>query len=242
MILAQMYHQIEADRAKYSNSKEMLREHFLYINNHFKTIFPHEKPAGKPSIIISFDDGYYSFYKYVFPLLLEFELKAILAVCPKYILQDTSQSPKDRLSIPYNASFEKYELAPFCTARELVEMDKSGVVEIASHSYSHIDLTQCADSLEYELKKSKLYLENLLQKSVRSFVFPFGKYDEVSLAEAKRHYDYIFRIGGAINFSLKEKELIYRINCDNLKTPSEPYKSLNLIKYALKRVIKGVRF
>lgn len=242
MILAQMYHQIEADRAKYSNDKEMLREHFLYIKKHFKTIFPYEKHSGRLSVIISFDDGYYSFYKYVFPLLLELELKAILAVCPKYVLQDTSQSEQARLSISYANSFEKYELAPFCTARELVEMAESGVVEIASHSYSHIDLTQCAEALEYELKESKLYLESLLQRDVNSFVFPFGKYDEVSLAGAKRHYDYIFRIGGAINFSINEKELIYRVNCDNLKTPDEPYKSRNLIKYVLKRAIKGVRF
>lgn len=242
MILAQMYHQVESNRAKYSNTKEMLREHFLYIKQHFKTIFPHQKPSKKLSIIITFDDGYYSFYKYVFPLLLELELKAIVAVCPKYIVQDTTQSEQTRLSIPYDKSFQCYELAPFCTAKELVEMDRSGVVEIASHSYSHIDLTRYRDSLEYELKESKFYLENLLQKRVRSFVFPFGKYDAASLREARKYYDYIFRIGGAINFRLKEKELIYRVNCDNLKTPNEPYKSQNLIKYALKRAIKGAWF
>lgn len=65
------------------------------------------------------------------------------------------------------------------------KMAKSGM-EIASHTYSHPDLS----SLDFdrqldEMTSSKLKLETLLQNDVVSFAYPFGKYTKKSIEAAR---------------------------------------------------------
>ncbi|MPY87940.1 MAG: polysaccharide deacetylase family protein [Luteitalea sp.] len=63
---------------------------------------------------------------------------------------------------------------------QLREMAAHGI-EIASHSCSHARLTLCtAQELEHEMLDSKRRIEEMLDRPVRSFCYPFGKPADVN--------------------------------------------------------------
>ena len=97
MLSAVMYHHINSDDLPLSNSDKMMEEHLTLIAQRYVTIFPGDQ-IGKHSICLTFDDAYYDFYYYVFPLLKKYNLKALLAVPVAYILEDTDVSSEPRLS------------------------------------------------------------------------------------------------------------------------------------------------
>ncbi|MCW8896106.1 polysaccharide deacetylase family protein [Sulfurimonas sp.] len=236
LLISTMYHNINSD--KYSNKLSIFKEHLLYIKNNFNVVFPEDTLKGK-DICLTFDDGFYNFYEYVFPLLKELNLKAILAVPTKFILDDTNIQKKDRLAIMHDDTYSHIDQAPFCTFKELKEMSESGHVKIASHSHSHTNLSTC-DNLKYELQKSKQILEEKLSIKCDSLIFPYGKYDETVLTMAKKEYKYLFRIGNGINKNFDGiNGIIYRINADNLKNEKSIFSYTNMLKYRIKSFIKS---
>lgn len=86
------------------------------------------KPLPAKAVLLSFDDGYLSFYTRVYPLLREFGYPAVLAVVGAWI-----DAPKGG-----NGQYGEKGTVPeasFPTWAQLREMAGSGLVEIASHTY-----------------------------------------------------------------------------------------------------------
>lgn len=232
-----MYHNINAN--KYSNDLELFKKHLIYIKNNFNVVLPGDELSGK-DICLTFDDGFYNFYEYVFPLLKSLNIKAILAVPTKFILDSTDLPKNGRLSVPHSETYSRIADAPFCTFEELKEMSDSGYVKIASHSHSHVNLQEC-DNLEQELDLSKKLLEEKLAFECDIFIFPFGKYNDKVVSETKKRYKYLFRIGNGINKNFDGiKGLIYRINADNLKDEKSIFSFFSLLKFRFKSFIKSI--
>jgi len=188
-----------------------------------------------------FDDGYYDFYAYVFPLLKKYKVKALLAVVPKYILDDTEKEAHERLNYQHDELFEQYKNASFCTYKELKEMQDSQLIQIVSHSYSHVNLLGDDVDLLEELQKSKQVLETKLNIKVDSFVYPFGKYNQAVLNETMKHYAYSFRIGNGINKDFSGvNNVIYRVNADNLVDEKSLFSFANMSKYWFKTWVKRI--
>jgi len=217
-----MYHHVNSDRC--SNNYEIFEAHLKYISENFTSTFPTQTLPKNP-ICLVFDDGYYDFYKLIFPLLKKYNLKALLGVTPKYILDDTDKSDTLRLSYAHNDLYKNYKDATLCTYKELQELIKSNLVQIVSHSYSHQNLVEDNVNLEQELLGSKNILENKLNIKIESFVFPFGKYNQSILDETKKHYKYSFRIGNGINKDFSGvNDVIYRIDASrNVKQFVQDY-------------------
>ena len=237
LLISLMYHNINAD--KYSNDLNIFKKHLLYIKDNFNIVFPEDKLKEK-NICLTFDDAFFNFYEYVFPLLKELNIKVILAVPTKFILEDSSLEKGKRLDVLHDETYLQIEKAPFCTYKELKEMSDSGLVKIASHTVSHINLNKCKN-LSFELKDSKKILEAKLDISCDTLIFPFGKYDDRVLEEARKEYKYLFRIGNGINKDFTgTKDVIYRINADNLKDEKEIFSFFNMTKYKIKSFIKSL--
>jgi len=86
------------------------------------------KPLPAKAVLLSFDDGYRSFYTRVYPLLREFRYPAVLAVVGNWIERRASQP----------ARYGEGRTAPpasFADWGEVREMAASGLVEIASHTF-----------------------------------------------------------------------------------------------------------
>lgn len=239
-----MYHHINSNDLPLSNSDSMMKAHLKLISERFTTLFPGD-PIVSNAICLTFDDAYYDFYHYVFPLLKKYNLKALLAVPSAYILDVTDTAPERRLSLKHHEIYEgdNYKTyAPFCTYAELQEMVQSGHVVIASHSMNHINLSEDGCDLEQEIFGSKVALEEKLGFRVDSFVLPYGKYNDAAVALASEHYSYVFRIGNALNPSWDGiGGLIYRIKGDGLKTPGELFSPLKQLGFWFKTLIKTVK-
>jgi peptidoglycan/xylan/chitin deacetylase (PgdA/CDA1 family) len=234
-----MYHHVNSDRC--SNELTLFESHLQYISKNFTTLFPTQERLPTNPICLVFDDGYYDFYKFIYPLLQKYNLKALLAVTPKYILDDTDKEDDVRLGFEHNDLFKEYKNATFCTYKELREMQESNLVQIVSHSYSHKNLLEDDVNLEEELLKSKQLIETKLGTNVESFVFPFGKYDQKVLDETKKEYKYAFRIGNAVQKDFSGiGGVIYRVDGDFLKDSHEIFSFSNIVKFRFKAFIKSI--
>jgi peptidoglycan/xylan/chitin deacetylase (PgdA/CDA1 family) len=166
------------------------------ISNDYTTItindlidFVYEGKELPPNpIILSFDDGYLSTYKYVFPLLKKYNMKIVLSIIGK--CTDAFSAVTD-ININYS----------HMTWDQVREMSESGLVEIQNHSYnlhstckSRYGCSQKANEAfaEYEevIKEDINTLQNkilsVINKEPNTFTYPYGKYNsntEVILKE-----------------------------------------------------------
>ena len=150
--------------------------------NGYHTILPRELTAGEPlpekPVMITFDDGYVSNYRLLFPLLQKYQMKA--AIC--LIVSLTDEDPEGHGHLTWD----------MCR-----EMQASGLVEIASHTYALHNLEQNGDyfakgvngiqrktgesSWQFQmrvltdLKKSRDILQRELGTAPQLFAYPYGE-------------------------------------------------------------------
>jgi peptidoglycan/xylan/chitin deacetylase (PgdA/CDA1 family) len=72
------------------------------------------------------------------------------------------------------------------TTEQVKELSASPFASIGSHGYYHNDLSRIPirDAAD-EMQRSKQFLENLVNKPVNSFAFPYGAYTPQAIKEAK---------------------------------------------------------
>ncbi len=126
-------------------------------------------------IAITFDDGSEDFYTNAYPILAKYNVKS--SVYP--IVGAHTDN--------------------FLTAEQIVELDKGGLVEFGSHTWSHQYITRLKKEDQYrELKSGKDYLEKLLNKKIETLCYPFGLYDKELEQMA---LDMGYKIGLKYNYS-----------------------------------------
>lgn len=167
-----MYHYIRENPdpndtlgADLSVTPDMFTQQLTYLKSHgFSTIslddlvlaLAGSRDLPPKPIILTFDDGYDDVYTAVYPLL-----RASGMVGTSYVVTSFIGKPG------------------YMDEREVVEIDKSGVVIIGSHSQYHVDLSkQTTKRATTEIVESKKGLEQLLGHSVNNFCYPSGKYTD----------------------------------------------------------------
>ncbi|MGI8687539.1 MAG: polysaccharide deacetylase family protein [Thermomicrobiales bacterium] len=147
------------------------------VKNGYHTVFPSELTAAmtqraplptKP-IVLTFDDGYRDFYDQAWPVLKQYGLKSSSAVITNFA---DKGDQGDLLFMNWNM---------------IRELDRSGMVEIASHTQSHPDLTKMSTGQRWaEISQSKEVIEQKLGHPCAAFVYPSGRYNDATLADTKR--------------------------------------------------------
>ncbi len=125
-----------------------------------------ESDSSGPAVVLFFDDGYYSFYQYAYPLLRKYQMTASLGIIASYVKEIATNPDRGSNS--------------FMIKKEIQEMIDSLSVEIASHSVTHPRMIDLEDTMliKYELSVSKEILESLFNQKVITFVYPYGRYDD----------------------------------------------------------------
>ncbi|MBX5443869.1 polysaccharide deacetylase family protein [Sphaerobacter sp.] len=114
-------------------------------------------------IVLTFDDGYRDFYTTAFPVLRQYGFKATLFVITGVVGQE-----------------------PYVTWDMIAEIDRSGLVEIGSHTVSHNQLPSLGEAqVRAEAVDSKQVLEAHLGHPVRAFCYPVGRVDARSVAAVR---------------------------------------------------------
>ncbi|MGX5699823.1 poly-beta-1,6-N-acetyl-D-glucosamine N-deacetylase PgaB [Acinetobacter kookii] len=135
------YHEI-TDRQSalipdYSVTTQQFQQHISWLKNngfHFinvdQLIKAHEGKYRLPSkpVLLTVDDGYASFYKNAYPVTKANKIPVVLAVVGSWL------EPKAGQSVDFSG--EKIQRSQMLSWAELKEMQDSGLVEIASHSYN----------------------------------------------------------------------------------------------------------
>ncbi len=186
-------------------NKQHLDEHFAWLkkNNYhvisiqdLLDISQGQKNMPSKAVILTFDDGYQSFYTRAMPLLKKYKYPATLAVVGTWLEQQNVPGVK-----------------PLMTPAQIREVMASGLVEVASHTYDlhhgipsnpqgnqQSAVTSRLYSAEYdeyendesyrkrifaEVDKSSERLFQLLGKRPRVMVWPYGEYNAIALQAAK---------------------------------------------------------
>lgn len=126
-------------------------------------IYAFDKP-----VIITFDDAYIDVYNNALPILKKYNFKGNIYVITGFIGADL-----------------------YMNAEMIKDADKSGLIEIGSHTVNHymlgkIDLI----TAEAEIKESKDTLERLLNKEITSIAYPSGSFNQNTIEITKKYYKY----------------------------------------------------
>ncbi len=128
-----------------------------------------KQPLPSGAVVITFDDGYESVYRHALPLLRKYHVPATLFVYTDFI------GSRDGLSWA-----------------QLDELQRSGLVDIESHSKSHINLSDVESNrsrLDTELRQSRTLIERSLGAAgakVRYIAYPYGDATEAVLEATHR--------------------------------------------------------
>lgn len=122
----------------------------------------------KKPVILTFDDGYEDSHSQLFPLLCQYQMKAVV-----YILGNRKHR-NNFWDIPQGEPE-----APLLKDGQVREMFQSGLVEFGAHSQNHARLTPLKpEEARKEIEGSKKSIEKLLGKPVLSFAYPYGLFNE----------------------------------------------------------------
>ncbi|MHA3982764.1 poly-beta-1,6-N-acetyl-D-glucosamine N-deacetylase PgaB [Acinetobacter venetianus] len=213
------YHEItdrkDALIPSYAVTSQQFSEHLDWLKNngyHFinvdQLIKAHEGKYSLPSkpVLLTVDDGYQSFYQNAYPIIRAKKVPVVLAVVGSWL------EPKEGQKVDFGG--ESISRDKILSWKELKEMQSSGLVEIASHSY-HLHqgivgnpqgnlepaaITRIYDSTSksYEsdvhyqsrifqdLKKNNDLLKSHGLRSPRVMVWPYGRYNMQLVQTAKQ--------------------------------------------------------
>ena len=200
-----------------------LRGHFLYLrNNGYRVLTVDEYLTGNyngdKNVLISFDDGYRSFYTKVYPLLREFNYQAVLAIHNEWF------------------RYRPADVGELVTLEQMREMASSSLVELASHTYaSHKNKPSNPQGGLSSVIENRLYFNGRYETEseyrsrlnsdfaaaqeffVRNFghkarimVWPYGRYSGEAMQIAMANgFELSFLLDGGTNKPLTKSDLLY---------------------------------
>lgn len=238
-----MFHRVHDISQQFEKHK--FEAYLTYLRENYTFCVPQDPlQLNTLNICLTFDDAYCDFYYYVYPLLKQYNLKAILGVSTDYIVDTTTIDKTTRLSVPYpkgmNSSIWQ-DKVPFCTWQELREMSESGHVIMASHSASHPHMTDSRCKLEREVIESKNIMQHKLDTPIDCFIYPYGDYNRSVHKLVRQHYRWDFRIGSASNRHWPSNNPLYRIDAEKFWPQTLPFTDKDLRKMNRKYWINRLR-
>lgn len=214
------------DPEKFTASTEELAQQFSWLEEQgYKIISVDDliaakggmRPLPAKAVMLTFDDGYRSFYTHVFPLLKKYGYPAVLALTGSWLKLEPGETAQ------YEG--QSYAREKFLDAAEIRELSSSGLVEIASHSYDlhhgilanpQGNLLPAAVSRAYDAKgksyendadylsrihsdlaKNSEFIMQMTGRQPRVMVWPYGRYNMDGVNAARS-------LGMPINFTLKD--------------------------------------
>ena len=150
---------------------------------------------SKP-IIITFDDGYYSNYEYIYPILKKYNVKVSI-----FIVTDKIGKEIDGIK--------------YLGWDECLEMQNSGLVEIFSHSKKHVFYNKLPvrELRDDVIESYELIEEHLGEQDLKVFAYPYGAYTKETVRTLKNNgIDFQIYDLGINNFKNLDRNFIKRIN------------------------------
>jgi peptidoglycan/xylan/chitin deacetylase (PgdA/CDA1 family) len=168
--------EIGVSEKQFKETVEYLKESFEPV----KSSKAFDKQRGG-FFAVTFDDGYRNFYEQAAPILKELKVPATVFVIPSFLEKEGREFYQEGL---------KAEIMDKDEVKEISEKDN---FEIGNHTLTHKDLTTTTE-YEKEIKQSKEKLESILDKEVKEFCYPWGKYTEEAREKAAQYHRYCYAL------------------------------------------------
>ena len=164
------------------------------------------KKLAPKSVLLTFDDGYASFYETVFPILEQRQIPALLSIVGAWLEPTTQQKVK--------FGDESVSRNQMLSWTQLQQMQKSGLVEIGSHSYdlhhgilgnpqgntqpaattrlydratrTYESDRDYAQRIQRDLVKNNQIFKQHGLKAPRAMVWPYGRYNQKTVQLAQQ--------------------------------------------------------
>lgn len=190
-----MYHSILKDPSrsnKYTVTPTVLEEDLKYIKDKGYTTVTitdlisyvyDNKPLPKNPIVLTFDDGHYNNYGYLFPLLEKYDMKAVISIVGSYTDKFTET---DEANLNYS----------YLRWKDIKELMDTGRIEFQNHTYSLHSNTgkrigtkkikgETDEHYKSILKDDILKLQQEFEENThytpQCFTYPFGEISNASL-------------------------------------------------------------
>jgi peptidoglycan/xylan/chitin deacetylase (PgdA/CDA1 family) len=122
------------------------------------------QPADR-KVVLTFDDGFESFYTHAFPVLTEKKMPATVFLVTGYCGKDNN----------WPGQSKEAPRLPLLNWRMVCELRQNGI-ELGAHSCTHPDLTRMSpDQAEREIIDSRNEIQNKTGLPVIHFAYPYGK-------------------------------------------------------------------
>ncbi len=241
-----MYHNISNKSnllGKYAISQNQFKNDLEYIKEKgFNTITMtqlidyayNNTELPEKSIVITFDDGYESFYTYAYPLLKEYNMKAVMSIVGSYT--DLFTEEED-----HNLDYSHLNW------EEVNEMSDSGLVEIQNHTYNMHEISknrkgcgikkgESVDDYSKELNDDLGKLQNEILSytgtSPNTFTYPYGYISPQSIDIIKTMgFKAALTCYEVVNKPESGTDWLYnlgRFNRENGKSSSEFFKKMHI--------------
>lgn len=222
-----MYHHILKEDArlnKYTVSPAEFRSDMQYLKDNGYTSVTMQDlisyandgtPLPEKPVMITFDDGYESFHEYAYPILQEFDFKAVYSIVGRYADQ-------------YTAADDHHIRYSHCTWNQIAQMHESGLVEIQNHSYNlhenkngrHGSMKKAGEGsgnyktmLEADLGKLQQECEENISWKPTTFTYPFGQISKEALPIIKgMGFQGALTCQEKLNYITGEPEQLYHLN------------------------------
>lgn len=158
------YHRVGAGASRMVISPAQLEAQLQWLRDHGRPVvrlsdlarfMAGKQPLPDGAVVITFDDGYESMYRHALPLLRKYHVPATLFLYTDFV------GTRDGLSWA-----------------QLGEMQRSGLVDVQSHTKSHVNLSDIeanGNRLATELRQPRALIERSLPGTlVRYLAYPYG--------------------------------------------------------------------
>ena len=133
--------------------------------------------SEKPSVMLTFDDGYVDNYTNMFPLLKKYGAKATVFLISS-----------------------KIDTKGYLTCDMIREMSESGLVSFQCHTANHYNLSQIdVDTMRNEFKTASEIIKSLTGKDVKALAYPMGEYNSTVIAVASEYFEFAYTTGSPFN-------------------------------------------
>ncbi|KJU82560.1 polysaccharide deacetylase [Candidatus Magnetobacterium bavaricum] len=155
--------------------------------------------APQRCVMITFDDGWLDNYVYAYPILKKYGHKAVIFVVTSWITEQGLRPRMDEgFTTPLPSHKECVRMVEegngaqcVLSWQELGKMERSGIIDVQSHTHTHVRFDQRyednADRLAHlhsDLQRSRGLIRERLDKESHGLCWPWGVYDEGWIATA----------------------------------------------------------
>lgn len=176
MVTVLNYHSISNEGTMVDVSTKNFKKQINFLKSNFNFISLNQVVdhmegkilLKKPSVALTFDDGYADLVDNLVPLLLKENIPAAV-----FVLSDPKKA--DRTELANNKKI--------ISIKQVLKLKNIGWI-IGSHGATHACLLD-KTNLEKEIKQSKKKLENVLHSNIKYFAYPKGLYNQRVLKKVK---------------------------------------------------------